>query len=72
MSDAVENEIYQELYTIRSLLQSMDMRELGTIRQELQKMNQQLANISTALGGTPPVPTDDTKQHNKGMLGFFK
>ncbi|MDD5112282.1 MAG: hypothetical protein PHG85_07040 [Candidatus Altiarchaeota archaeon] len=72
MSDAVENEIYQELYAIRSLMQSMDMRELSTIRQELQKVNQQLASINAAVGGAPPGPGDDMKQRTKGMLGFFK
>ncbi|MBM3309391.1 MAG: hypothetical protein FJY77_03970 [Candidatus Altiarchaeales archaeon] len=54
MSDAIENEIYQELYAIRSSLQSVDLRyELSGIRQELQRANAQLEKICNLLEKTP-------------------
>jgi len=70
MSEALENEMYQELYAIRSALQSMDVRsELMAIRQDLQKMNAHLASISRALGGTP---VEEVKEKSKGFFGFLK
>ncbi len=70
MSDELENEMYQELYAIRSALQSMDVRsELMSIRQDLQKMNAYLASISKAVGGTP---IEEVKEKSKGLFGFLK
>ena len=71
MGDAMENEMYQELYTIRSVLQSMDLRsELVAMRQELQKMNTQLASMNRAMGGTPEN-IEEVKEKSKGMFGFL-
>ncbi|MFH1125587.1 MAG: hypothetical protein V1703_00535 [Candidatus Altiarchaeota archaeon] len=72
MSDAIENEIYQELYAIRSLLQSMDIRsEVLAVRQELQKVNAQLAALNKSAG----VSTDtleEAKQKPRGAFGFLR
>lgn len=71
MSDAIENEIYQELYAIRSLLQSMDVRsEVIGIRQELQKLNGQIAALNRAMGN--PVEAAGIQKDSKGMFGFLR
>lgn len=68
----MENEIYQELYAIRSSLQSMDLRsELVAIRQLLERMNAQLTALTKAAGGAP-VEMEDVKQKPKGMFGFLR
>lgn len=72
MSDAIENEIYQELYAIRSVLQSIDLRsEMMGIRQELQKINAQLAGLNRA-AGVAPESIEDVKQKPKGVFGFLR
>jgi hypothetical protein len=72
MGEAMENEMYQELYAIRSLLQSMDLRsELVAIRQELQKNSAQLASIARSMGGTTEN-VEEVKEKQKGMFGFLK
>ena len=66
MSDAINHEIYQELYAIRSRIESMDMRsEVSSILQELQRINVQLEKLTKALTGSSgsmdDAPSSDKK-----------
>lgn len=71
MSDAVENEMYQELYAIRSSLQSMDVRsEVIAIRMELEKLNSQMAALTKALGAN--INPADIGPKSKGTFGFLR
>jgi hypothetical protein len=71
MSDAVENEMYQELYAIRSYLQSMDVRsEVIAIRMELEKLNAQMAALTKALGAN--INPADIMPKSKGTFGFLR
>lgn len=73
MEEAILNEIYQELYAIRSALQSMDIRsELSGVRQELRQINAQLAGLNRAAGVQVENPADMKDNPKKGMFGFLR
>jgi hypothetical protein len=72
MSDAYQNEIYQELYAIRAQLQSMDYRsDMVNILQELRNINKQLTVLTKLVGG-PQDSSQPTVEKPKGIFKFMR